>query len=99
MRKQCTDTSAGHGRTVSIADNEPLQKRLRKLAATPAGRERLRQRVPVEHALAHAGRRQGRRARYRGCRKNLYDWRRAATITNLEAIQRELPDRALRRAA
>jgi len=99
MRKQCTDTSAGHGRTVSIADNEPLQKRLRKLVATPAGRERLRQRVPVEHALAHAGRRQGRRARYRGCRKNLYDWRRAATITNLEAIQRELPDRALRRAA
>jgi hypothetical protein len=99
MRKQCTDTSAGHGRTISIADNEPLQKRLRKLAATRAGRERLRQRVPVEHALAHAGRRQGRRARYRGCRKNLYDWRRAATITNLEAIQRELPDRALRRAA
>lgn len=99
MRKQCTDASAGHGRTVSIAENEPLQKRLRKLAATAAGRERLRQRVPVEHALAHAGRRQGRRARYRGCRKNLYDWRRAATITNLEAIQRELPDRALGKAA
>ncbi len=90
LRNQCTDSSLGHGRTVSIADNEPLQKRLRKLAASPTGRHRLRQRVPVEHSLAHAGRRQGRRARYRGCRKNLYDWRRAATITNLETIQRQL---------
>ncbi|HEY3354371.1 MAG TPA: IS1182 family transposase [Polyangia bacterium] len=103
LRKQCTDTSLGHGRTVSIADNEPLQKRLRKLAATPAGRARLRLRVPVEHGLAQAGRRQGRRARYRGCRKNLYDWRRAAAITNLEAIQREVPrdlqDRAMRKAS
>ncbi len=99
MRKQCTDTSAGHGRTVSIAENEPLQKRLRKLAATSAGREQLRLRVPVEHALAHAGRRQGRRARYRGCRKNLYDWRRASTITNLETIQRELVNQEMRQAA
>lgn len=96
QRQQCTDTSLGHGRTVSIADNEPLQKRLRKLAATPSGRERLRQRVPVEHSLAHAGRRQGRRARYRGCRKNLYDWRRACAITNLETIQRELARQEVR---
>jgi hypothetical protein len=99
LRKQCTDTSLGHGRTVSIADNEPLQKRLRKLAATPGGRHRLRQRVPVEHALARAGRRQGRRARYRGCRKNLYDWRRAATITNLEALQMGRATRAIGKAA
>jgi hypothetical protein len=99
LRKQCTDTSLGHGRTISIAENEALQKRLRKLAATPAGRERLRKRVPVEHSLAHAGRRQGRRARYRGCRKNLYDWRRAATITNLETIQRELASQEIREAA
>lgn len=99
MRNQCTDASLGHGRTVAIAENEPLQKRLRKLAATPAGRERLRERVPVEHSLSHAGRRQGRRARYRGCRKNLYDWRRAATITNLETIQRQLAGAEMRRAA
>ena len=30
-RAQCTDASPGHGRTVSIADNEALQKRLQKL--------------------------------------------------------------------
>jgi len=89
LRNACTDSSLGHGRTVSIAENEPLQKRLRKLAASPTGRQRLRQRVPIEHSLAHAGRRQGRRARYRGSRKNLYDWRRAATITNFETIQRQ----------
>jgi hypothetical protein len=90
LRDQCTDASLGHGRTVSIADNEQLQKRLRRLADTRTGRARLRERVPVEHALARAGRRHGRRARYRGCRNNLYDWRRASLLTNLEEIQRHL---------
>jgi hypothetical protein len=90
LRDQCTDASLGHGRTVSIADNERLQKRLRRLAHTRAGRARLRERVPAEHALARAGRRQGRRARYRGVRNNLYDWRRASSLTNLEEIQRHL---------
>ena len=99
LRNRCTDSSAGHGRTVSIADNEALQKKLRTLAATKAGRERLRQRVPVEHALSRAGRRQGRRARYLGARKNLFDWRRAAGITNLETIQRQLDNRELRKVA
>jgi hypothetical protein len=99
LRNQCTDASLGHGRTVTIAENEALQKRLRNLAATPAGRARLRERVPVEHALAHAGRRQGRRARYLGCRKNLYDWRRASTLTNLEVIHRQLGDEWMRSAA
>jgi len=90
LRDQCTDASLGHGRTVSIADNEQLQKRLRRLACTRPGRARLRERVPAEHALARAGRRQGRRARYRGVRNNLYDWRRASLLTNLEEIQRHL---------
>lgn len=90
LRDQCTDASLGHGRTVSIADNEQLQKRLRRLAHTRAGRARFRERVPAEHALARAGRRQGRRARYRGLRNNLYDWRRASLLTNLEEIQRHL---------
>jgi hypothetical protein len=99
LRADCTDASPGHGRTVSIANNEALQKRLRKLAATPAGRARLRERVPVEHTLAHAGRRQGRRARYLGVRKNLWDWRRASAITNLETIHRSLTTTKSRRAA
>lgn len=90
LRKQCTSATLGTGRSVTIADNEKLQHRLRKLIATPRGRERLRQRVPVEHSLAHIGRRQGRRARYRGVRRNLFDLRRSAAVQNLETVDRRL---------
>jgi hypothetical protein len=90
LRAQCTSAAPGTGRSVTIADNERLQHRLRKLVATPRGRERLRERIPVEHSLAHIGRRQGRRARYRGTRKNLFDLRRTAAVKNLETIDRRL---------
>jgi hypothetical protein len=90
LRAKCTAAVAGSGRTVSIAHDEPLQQRLRKHLATPRGRARLRERVGVEHELAHLVRRQGRRARYRGVRKNLFDLRRASAIQNLEAIQRKV---------
>lgn len=90
LRAKCTSAAQGTGRSVSIADNERLQHRLRKLVATPRGRERLRERVPVEHSLAHIARRQGRRARYRGTRKNLFDLRRAAAVQNLETIDRRI---------
>jgi hypothetical protein len=43
----------------------------------------------VEHALAHIAARKGRRARYLGVRKNLFDLRRAAAIQNLEAMYRD----------
>lgn len=49
---------------------------------SPKGRERLRERIPIEHSQAHLTRRQGRRARYRGARKNLFNIRRAATVQN-----------------
>ena len=98
-RDLCTDAAPGHGRTVSIAENEARQKRLRIQLATPTGRRKLRERVAVEHQLAHAGRRQGRQARYIGIRKNLFDWRRANAITNLETIHRQLSPMPARRAA
>lgn len=41
-----------------------LQKVLQR-QQTPQGRDQLRERVAVEHTLAHVGRWQGRRARYR----------------------------------
>lgn len=89
LRAKCTAASAGSGRTVAIAENERLQHKLRKLQRTPTGRAKLRERVAVEHRLAHIGRRQGRRARYRGVRKNLFDLRRACAIQNFETIQRK----------
>jgi hypothetical protein len=89
LRSRCTAAATGVGRTVTIADNERLQHKLRRLQASPRGRAKLRQRAAVEHRLAHLARRQGRRARYRGVRKNLFDLRRACAIQNLETIQRK----------
>jgi hypothetical protein len=88
MRADCTMAANGTGRTINIAADERLQQRLRKLVATPRGRQRLRERVAVEHRLAHVGRKQGRRARYCGSRKNLFDLRRASALVNLETIHR-----------
>jgi len=90
QRARCTMASPSSGRTVSISEDEQLQQRLRKLTAAPKGRQRLRERVAVEHRLAHLGRKQGRRARYLGVRKNLFDVRRAAAIVNLETTHRRL---------
>jgi hypothetical protein len=99
LRARCTMAAPGSGRTVTMAANELLQARLRREMATPRGRARLRERVAVEHRLAHLVRRQGRRARYRGVRKNTFDVRRAAALQNLETIQRTLPVGTLAAAA
>jgi len=88
LRAECTSAADGNGRSVNILEDERLQKRLRKMSKTKTGRERFRERIPVEHSLAHIGQRQGRRARYNGARKNTYDMRRAGIIQNLEICQR-----------
>jgi hypothetical protein len=87
-RPHCTGGNAEQGRHVRIAHDEPLQQELRNKIASPAGRQQLRERVVVEHRLAHLARKQGPRARYRGARKNLFDVRRHAAVLNLETIQR-----------
>jgi hypothetical protein len=89
LRPLCTPAKMGSGRSVSIAKDEPLQQRFLKLASTKTGRALLRQRVAVEHDLAHLSQRQGNKARYVGLRKNLFDTRRASAIHNLETIHRE----------
>jgi hypothetical protein len=90
IREHCTSRPLGKGRQVRIGEDEHLQQRLRKRIATPRGRQQLRERVTIEHKLAHISQRQGRRARYFGVRCNLYDLRRAATIQNLETTQRKM---------
>jgi len=84
LRAKCTTGAAERGRTVLIAHDEPLQQELRAAASTPSGRQRLRERVTIEHRLAHLARKQGNRARYKGVRKNLMDLRRYAAVLNLE---------------
>lgn len=86
LKTQCT-TSA-KGRSVSIHPDEALLIELREHQQTPQGRAQLRERVAVEHTLAHVGRWQGRRARYRGQRKNLFDLRRCAVVHNLHVLAR-----------
>ena len=89
-RGKCTDAKGGRGRTLSIAPDEMIQRERQEQLKTAEGRAKLRQRVRVEHRLAHIVYRQGDRARYMGTRKNLYDLRRASTIQNLETIHRGL---------
>jgi transposase len=84
LRTQCT-TSA-HGRSVHVHSDEPLLAELRARQQTPPGRAKLRERVAVEHTLAHVTYWQGRRARYRGQRKNLFDLRRCAVVDNLHVL-------------
>jgi transposase len=59
LRPRCTTSASG--RSVSIHPDEALLQELRERQHTPQGRAKLRERVAVEHALAHVGRWQGRR--------------------------------------
>ena len=86
LREFCTANKGDSGRTVQISEDEVLQQRLKKQSATRSGRQRLRERTKVEHGLAHIGRIQGKKSRYRGTRKNTFDLNRAATVFNLEVI-------------
>jgi hypothetical protein len=61
LKAQCS--ASAKGRSVSIHPDEALLIELRQRQQTPQGRAQLRERVAVEHTLAHVGRWQGRRAR------------------------------------
>jgi hypothetical protein len=87
LRQRCT--ASGNGRSVAIHPDEALLAELLQRQQTPEGRAELRERVQVEHALAHVGHWQGRRARHRGTRKNLFDLRRVAAVHNLHIIARQ----------
>ncbi len=86
LRSRCTTSKSG--RSVSIHPDERLLVELRQRQTTAVGRGQLRERVSVEHTLAHIGQWQGDRARYLGSRKNLFDLRRMALVHNLHVIAR-----------
>lgn len=88
MRNDCLPEDALRGRTVSLHPQEQLLQDLRTLSKSSEGRAKQRERVVVEHRLAHHCRRQGRRARYIGVRKNTLDARRVAAVENLHVAQR-----------
>jgi hypothetical protein len=92
LRANCTQAATGRGRTVTMGDDERLQKRLRSRLQSRTGRAQLRERVGVEHRLAHLANRQGPKARYVGTRRNVFDLRRLSSVQNLEVIARRPPD-------
>jgi Transposase DDE domain/Transposase domain (DUF772) len=84
LRAQCTKATHGQGRSLSIREDEQFQQKLRAKMKTQRGRASLRQRTAVEHTIAHQLAHQGRRARYKGLRKNQFDGRRHAAVSNLQ---------------
>ena len=85
LKPLCT---LGEQRTIKLHRQEDLLLRLRTWQRTRRGRRELRQRVLVEHSLARIGSIQGRRARYKGIRKNELDLNRAAAVANLHVVAR-----------
>jgi DDE family transposase/transposase-like protein DUF772 len=84
LRAQCTRATHGHGRSLSIREDEQFQQKLHAKIKTQRGRASLRKRTVVEHAISHQLAHQGRRARYKGLRKNQFDGRRQAAVSNLQ---------------
>jgi hypothetical protein len=87
---QADCTPSVRGRTLSVHFQEALLIELRAARRTAEGRKALRQRTEVEHTLARLAQIQGKRARYKGLRKNIFDLRRTAAVHNLQHIHRAL---------
>jgi len=86
LRAACTTAPAG--RSITVHPEEALLQQLRATARTPEGRAGLRARTTIEHSLARLDQIQGKRARYKGIRKNTLDVRRCATVANLQSLAR-----------
>lgn len=85
LKPRCT--TAEH-RSLTLHPMEAMLVQLRRKNATRRGRAELRQRVRVEHRLAHISATQGNKARYFGARKNELDLNRSAAVVNLQEVAR-----------
>jgi hypothetical protein len=83
-RAQCTKATLGHGRSLHIRADAPFQQKLRTKMKTQRGRASRRKRTAVEHTIAQQLAHPGRRARDKGLRKNQFDGRRHAAVSNLQ---------------
>jgi hypothetical protein len=95
VRAQCTKARIGQGRSLTIREDEQFQQKLRTKIKTKRGRAALRKRTAVEHAIAHHLVHRGRRARYKGLRKNQFDGRRHAAVSNLQVAAHYAEERRL----
>ena len=95
VRARCTKARLGHGRRLTIREDEQFQQKLRAKIKTKRGRASWRKRTAVEQTLAHHVAHQGRRARYKGLRKNQFDGRRHAAGSNRQVAARYEEERQL----
>ncbi|MEM8760707.1 MAG: transposase [Pseudomonadota bacterium] len=86
LKRTCTRSD--RGRSIVLHEQEDLLQRLQRKRRTSEGRKQLRQRVAVEHALAHSLVYAPHQARYLGARKNTMAIRIAGTILNLQTVDR-----------
>jgi DDE family transposase len=94
-RAPWTTARLGHGRRLTIREDEQFQQKLRAKIKTKRGRASLRKRTAVEHAIAHHVAHRGRRARSKGLRKHQCDGRRHAAVSNLQVAARYAEERHL----
>ena len=85
LRERCTTSASG--RRVTIHPAEALLQELRERQQTPQGRATPRERVAVEHALAHGALARPTRS-LSGGRKNVFALRRYAVVHNLHVLAR-----------
>jgi Transposase DDE domain len=95
MRTQCPTARMGHGRSLTSREDAQCQQKLRAKSNTKRGRASLRTRTAVEHASSHPLAHQGRRARYKGLRKNQFAGRRQAAVSNLQVAAHDAEERRL----
>lgn len=81
LRDRCTNSA--RGRSIGVHPREELLIEARAYQQTKEGREKLRSRVVVEHALARLGRLGIGQARYIGIEKTRFQLAMAATVANL----------------
>lgn len=84
LRHKCVQSNQkGASRTIQIHPQEPLLQEAREYQASAEGKETLRQRVVVEHALARLGALGLGQARYGGRKKTRAQLLFTATVANL----------------
>jgi hypothetical protein len=94
-RARCPTATLGHGRRLSLREDEPFQQKLRATIKPTRGRASLRHRTALEHARSHPWAHQGRRARSKGLRKPPFDGRRHAAVRTLQVAARSAEERQL----
>lgn len=88
LRALCTTSTKG--RTIRVHPQEPLLQSARALQQTTEGRERLRKRVAVEHALARLSHLGIGQARYFSRQKTKFQLLTACAVANLRLIWNRL---------